>query len=270
MCAKFPDISPAPIAVGRQAEIFPYEDGRVLKLFRGDWPGAAEHEIEIARIAYDGGAITPQPFEIVRVNDRPGIIFERVDGISLLEAIKNQPWRVKALAQDFSRLHHTVHQCRATELHAARPALEQLIKERDELTPTLKTALLKRLETLPGGDSLLHGDFHAENVMVTPSRMVIVDWPNAARGCPIADVARSTIILRVGEPPDPPLYVKAMIRVLGGLFQRAYLQAYFAESPYTLDDLARWEPILAVHRLSDGISGEAEKLVNFIRRSLDV
>jgi uncharacterized protein (TIGR02172 family) len=250
------------------AEIFPWDDGRVLKRFRQDWLAAAEHEFRIARIAYQQGAQTPQAFEIIRVDERPGIIFERVNGISLLRTLGKQPWQVTRLARQFAALQHTVHRCQAPELYAARPALAQVIQERDELTPAMKTALLKLLETLPDGDALLHGDFHPDNVMVTPEKMLIVDWPNAARGCPLADVARTMIMLRIGEPPDMPPLARLLLIRLRDLFRNTYVRAYFAQSSFPMSDLTPWEPILGAQRLTDNIPGEADQLVQFIQQRL--
>lgn len=246
------------------AVIYPWEDGRVIKLFRNNWPEAAQYEFRIARIAYEQGAVTPRAFEIVQEDNRPGIIYERVQGISLLRMLGTRPWRVAQLARQFAGLHHTVHRCRATELHAARPALAQAIQKQDELPLAMKSSLLKLLETLPDGDALLHGDFHPDNVMVTPETMMIVDWPNAARGCPLADVARTTIMFRIGEPVGVSFFTRVLVNTLRGLFHQAYLRAYFAQSTYPLADLAPWEPILAAHRLTDNIPGEADKLIRFI------
>lgn len=250
------------------AEIYPWDGGRVIKLFRNDWPEAAQHELRIARMAYEQGAVTPQAFEIVRENGRPGIVYERVPGISLLRTLGRRPWLVFRLARQFAGLHHTVHRCRAPDLPPARPALAQAIQNRDELSAATKASLRKLLDTLPDGDALLHGDFHPDNVMVTPQKMLIVDWPNAAQGCPLADVARTTVIFRVGEPPAPPPHLRVLLRTFSGLFRSTYLRAYFAQSCYPFADLAPWEAVLAAHRLVDNIPGEAERLVRFIRARL--
>lgn len=38
------------------------------------------------------------------------------------------------------------------------------------------------------GDTLVHGDVRADNVLLTHDRVVFVDWPWAARGAPWLDV----------------------------------------------------------------------------------
>jgi aminoglycoside phosphotransferase (APT) family kinase protein len=258
-----------PLAYGRQAEIFAWGEGRVLKLFLGNWPEAARHEFAISRLAYMQGARTPQPLEVVEKNGRPGIVFEKVEGLSLLQLLGQRPWQARPLARQFAELHHTVHRCKAPELPSARPELEKIIQSRQQLSAPTRSALLKVLSQLPDGDSLLHGDFHPDNVMVTLNGMVIIDWPNAACGCPLADVARTTITLRVGEPVGKISFgLMVITRFLRGVFRSAYLREYFRRSPYLETDLLSWEIVLAAQRIGDRIPGEEAKLVKFIERNL--
>jgi aminoglycoside phosphotransferase (APT) family kinase protein len=115
----------------------------------------------------------------------------------------------------------------------------------------------------------LHGDFHPDNVMVTSTGMVIIDWPNAARGCPLADVARTTIMLRFGEPVGKiSIGLLVLSRFLRELFRAAYVREYFRHSTYLKADLLSWEIILAAQRIGDRIPGEEAKLIKFIERNL--
>ncbi len=52
-----------PIALGRTAEVYPWADGQVLKLFRPRWgKQAAEFEARIARAVYAAG-LPARPLE---------------------------------------------------------------------------------------------------------------------------------------------------------------------------------------------------------------
>jgi tRNA A-37 threonylcarbamoyl transferase component Bud32 len=61
----------------------------------------------------------------------------------------------------------------------------------------LQAGLQRRLHALPwpGGESLLHLDFHPLNVMIGPDGPVVIDWTNARPGPPGLDVAMSAVIL---------------------------------------------------------------------------
>jgi aminoglycoside phosphotransferase (APT) family kinase protein len=57
---------------------------------------------------------------------------------------------------------------------------------------------LHRLPPRPGADSqtrLLHLDLHPDNVILTPSGPVVIDWTNARDGTPTLDVALSALII---------------------------------------------------------------------------
>jgi tRNA A-37 threonylcarbamoyl transferase component Bud32 len=251
------------------AEIFAWDEGRVLKLFRGNFPEESHRESSIARMAYAQGAHTPQTFEIVEVDGRPGIIYERVEGISLLKALATRPWQVIVLGRGFADLQHTVHRCKIMELPSAHAGLAMAIPKVDNLSLDARQALLKILKGLPDEDWLCHGDFHPENVILSPKGPVILDWPNAARGCPLADVARTVVMLRFGAPVEAtPKMMLLAIDILRRQFISAYLHRYFQQSPYSQRLLPQWEVLLAAHRLLENIPGESEGLMKFVTSRL--
>ncbi|MCI0563423.1 MAG: hypothetical protein MN733_33525, partial [Nitrososphaera sp.] len=88
------DDSPKPpTAQGRTAEIFPWDDGHVLKLFRDRCPpDSVEYEARVAGAIHEAGIPSPAAKEIIEVNGRRGLIYERLDGISMLEDMNARPW----------------------------------------------------------------------------------------------------------------------------------------------------------------------------------
>ena len=88
------DLGPR-LAAGGTAELFAWEGGHVVKLY---WEGAAmdaaEREAARTRAAHAAGAPTPAVFEVVKVDARPGVVFERLDGPIMLDAICAEPNRL--------------------------------------------------------------------------------------------------------------------------------------------------------------------------------
>jgi aminoglycoside phosphotransferase (APT) family kinase protein len=60
-----------------------------------------------------------------------------------------------------------------------------------------KRHLIDRIARVPDGDRLCHGDFHPLNILGEASRPVIIDWPDASRGDPAADVCRSYLLMKL-------------------------------------------------------------------------
>ncbi len=81
------------IAEGREAEIFAWEDGTILKLYReGFSPRQPAHEAAAMDAAHAAGAPVPASHGVTTVMGRPGLIMERVDGLDLLTQIAKKPW----------------------------------------------------------------------------------------------------------------------------------------------------------------------------------
>ena len=81
---------------------------------------------------------------------------------------------------------------------------------------------------------------------------VVIDWVDATRGNPLADVARSTTIVlgaRASGQIAHPLQ-----RASARLFHAAYIRRYFHRRPGAEHEYRRWLPIVAAARLSESIS----------------
>jgi len=65
------------IASGAQADI--YKDGsKVIKIFKNYVPkNAIENEVNLQRMAYDYGLSVPEIFDIIEINGKIGIVYER-------------------------------------------------------------------------------------------------------------------------------------------------------------------------------------------------
>ncbi len=73
----------APIARGRTAELYDWDAGHVLKLYYA-WcpPRWVEHEAHVARVIGEAGIPAPAAGEVLELDGRCGIIYERIAGIT--------------------------------------------------------------------------------------------------------------------------------------------------------------------------------------------
>lgn len=254
-----------PIALGRTAEIYAWREGQVLKLFR-DWvpAGAVEYEARIARAVQKTGFRAPAAGEVVEVGGRLGLVYERVDGPTLASSLHKRPWTLSRAACLLAQLHAEMHAHSAPGLPSLRERLRAKLQAAEPLPDDLKEGAVNALERLPDGDRLCHGDFHPENVLLTPGGPIIIDWVDAARGHALADVARSYILIAGGSLP--PRKVAAWIDGWGRKrLVNAYLKQYFALRPEDQDRLSRWIPVIAAARLSEGIAEEESTLMAVAR-----
>ncbi len=114
---------------------------------------------------------TPAVGDLVQVEGRNGLVYERVEGVSMLEMFQQKPWRVIQLGGLLAELHAQMHECvfEADVPHQRKKLEFKDTKCADALPTPLKTALTALLLSLPDGDRVCHGDFHPANVLITAS-----------------------------------------------------------------------------------------------------
>jgi aminoglycoside phosphotransferase (APT) family kinase protein len=256
------------LARGRTADLYAWEAGQVLKLFHhGCTLQRVEHEAAITRAVCAAGLEVPVVDEVVEVSGRFGLVYTRVDGPSLLATLSRQPWTIGRAARLLATLHTTLHTYTIPALPSQRHSLTTRIQAATSLSPLLKEAVLHMVSTLPDDARLCHGDFHPGNVLMTVPGPVIIDWPDATSGNPMADVARTSLLLRVSEiPPGTP---RRWILASGRrwLHQR-YLAHYFRQCPGMRAQLIAWQPVIAAARLAEGLPAERERLLAMVKASV--
>ena len=251
------------LGAGREAEVFAWADGRVLRLARDPADGEMiAREAAALAAANEAGANVPAAHELLTVEGRPGVVLDRVDGVDLLDRLERRPWTVASVARTLGREHAALHR---VEAPPALPALREELRHRlgSPLVPDdVRARTLERLDALPAGDRLLHGDFHPANVLRTESRCVVIDWTNGAAGDPAADVARTLLLVTGGTlPDDASTLLRALAPVARRLLVGAYLRAYASRAPLDRGRVDRWLPVWAAARLAEGIEPEREALL---------
>ena len=258
------------VAEGREAEMFAWEDGSILRLMRE--PGAEgrnQGQAAAMEAARSRGVRVPAVLGAATVMGRPGLIMERIDGPDLLTLVGSRPWTVFRVGRICGEVHAQLHEVQAPRVI---PSLKEALKRRIETTGQLPQHLaefaLEALDGLPDGDALCHGDFHPGNILLAGEEPVLIDWTNAMRGDPAADVARTRMMLRLGEPPPGTSFaLRTLARVGRSLLVTLYLRSYRRARPLDMDAVKRWEVPVAAARLSEGIEEEVPRLLAFLERA---
>ena len=256
------------IAEGATAEIFAWDEDKILKLYhKSASPGGAEQEAACASIAYDAGLNTPAVIDTITIDNRQGIIFERVHGVTMLEAIIAHPQKLVSYAHLLAELQVDMHTRTVSKLPSQCQRLQHQIQSLFGLAEEIKAAILKDLNQLPDGNAICHGDFHPENILLTAEEPVIIDWVDSSQGFPLVDVARTTLLLRVSElPPSMNEKHRQKIAEIRHLFNEAYIEHYAQMQSISRKAIARWELPVAAARLSEGISNdEKSELLDIIK-----
>jgi len=252
---------------GREAEVFAWTDGYVLKLF---WPefslADAELEAHLTQQAWLLGAPAPRVEDLLEFEGRWGLVLEWIRGVPLTEYIQAHPDRLRFAAQMLGALHRHLHSKAAGHLPSQRQYLIQRIQS-CRLPEEQREAFLQHLKQLPDGSALCHGDFHPENVLLGEQGLFAVDWPYATRGNPVADVARTTLLMLYCELPSN-LPAREEIMRQRQFFYQTYLEHYQNFSGLEMAQLRAWMPIVAAARLRENIPHEEPRLMRLIQEGL--
>jgi uncharacterized protein (TIGR02172 family) len=253
-----------PFAAGRTAEVYAWEGDRILKLYHAWCPDNwVDFEARVARSVQQAGIPAPAAGDIIEIDGRRGILYQRVDGPSMLAAINKNPFKLPAYAAMLASLHLEMHRAAAPDLLSQREGMQRSIQSAKALPEDLRRRALQALESLPDGERLCHGDFHPGNVILTSQGPAIIDWMTATRGHPAADVARTRLLLTLGQPPNGGL---ANFFILLGrrLYYRTYLKRYAESAPQVVWQSEAFLPVMAAARLNEDIANERAALLKIV------
>ncbi|HMG28029.1 MAG TPA: aminoglycoside phosphotransferase family protein [Acidimicrobiia bacterium] len=258
------------VGQGREAEILEWDDGTVLRLLRSsESQSRVQREATALRAAAEAGIDVPAVYGTTTVEERAGLIMGRVDGPDLITLMGRRPWMVPRAARIVgatqARMHGVVAPVDLPNLHEN---VRFKIGAATDLPPELAEFALATLDGLTDGDRLCHGDFHPGNVLLGRDGPAVIDWTDATRGDPAADLARTRLLLSIGAVPE---HMPALIRRLHafgrGTFYRLYLRAYERLRPIDTALVDRWETVRAADRVFEGIPEERSALLEILERS---
>jgi aminoglycoside phosphotransferase (APT) family kinase protein len=259
---------PPPFASGRTAEVFDWQDGKILKLYRAEFPTDwVEYEYKIARAVCAVGADAPLVYDLIEVNGRRGIVYQRIQGSAMVDLLPRHPLQMAAYARQMADIQFEMHQHAIQDLPAYHEQLAFFIRRAETLESQWKDKALARLASLPEGSQLCHGDFHPGNILLGPQGAVVIDWTNATRGNPWADVARTCLMLQTvpisQKTPGRPFLLLAL-----RIFRNAYLTRYLSHKADPERQIQAWLPIMAAARLDEKIVAEEEALMRIVYAGL--
>jgi len=258
------------IARGNTSDVWRWSGTTVVKVLRpGIPPQWARLESEITSRVHAAGLPVPACDGVVDVDGRPGIVLELVEGPSMWTDMKRRPDQVSSLVDRLVDLQEQVLAAGPLDgLPDLGTRLSGKIEVAGQLPEDERAEARRLLAGLPVGAALCHGDMHPANLLRSPRGWVIVDWFDAAIGHPLADYARSSLLM----PPASAVESAnrhldgVTVEVLGRLHD-AY-RAALVRRGYLDDELfPAWESVLAVARMSEPV--QTSDLLDVWRRWRD-
>ncbi len=249
------------IAEGNTSEIFDIGPNRILKLFKDGIPfEVCVREFENTSVARDLLQKVPGPLEVIEVDGKYGIVYEKVTGTNMLEEMLSHIWTIRKQSRNLARYHADIQKNITGKLETVKEKLKRDILAADLLDAEEKNRILGYMGTLPDGDILCHFDFHPGNIMIRENNPVIIDWMTACMGDKGADVARTGIMLKYGEVPRSSRLIQIISHAVQNDIYKAYLKEYKRITGIEQQDIDKWELPIAAGRLHEWLT-KKEKMV---------
>ena len=249
------------IGTGRTAEVYEWSENRVIKLF---YPGASLEEVnreyKIQSLLQQELPFLAEVYGLEKVGERIGLLYEQVQGDSLSAEIMKKPEKVFAYGQLMGRIQRGIHQVTLSSLPSVRKSISGIISGSSYLLMKEKEILFRILAQLPEGEAVCHMDFHPENIYLSGDRVTVVDWMTAGKGHPLADAARTRMILKYALLPEASKEERQRMDAARKELLRGHQKGYFPQGMNREEtkQMKAWETVLLAARLSEHLS-EAEK-----------
>ena len=180
------------IAKGANGAVYRYDDETILKTyFAKDALPEIKQERENARRAFVLGINTAIPYGIVRVGDGYGTVTELLNAESVTKLIRQNPNDMTKAAKYYIDMLKSIHaievedgevlDMKETALNWANFVSAHLPKEQGEKLRAL-------IEAVPKRNTLMHGDYHTNNIMVQNGEPLLIDMDTLCMGHPVFEL----------------------------------------------------------------------------------
>lgn len=180
------------IGEGFNGKVYRIDGDNVVKTYKNaDALGEIQHEREVARLALVLGVPTAISYDVVKVGDSYGSVFELLNAKSFAKILAKEPeqfdWCVDEYVKMLQKIHSIV--VPAGKLPAIK---EKFLPKIERLNGILPEALLEKLsrmaKEIPESDHMIHGDYHTKNIVLAGSEVLVIDMDTLAVGHPIFDL----------------------------------------------------------------------------------
>ena len=180
------------IAKGANGAVYRYDDETIVKTyFAKDALPEIKQERENARRAFVLGINTAIPYGIVRVGDNYGTVTELLNATSVTKLIRKDPDDMSLAVKYYIDMLKNIHSIEADE--GELPDMkETALAWADFVSAHIPQEQGKKLraliEAVPKRNTLMHGDYHTNNVMVQNGEPLLIDMDTLCVGHPVFEL----------------------------------------------------------------------------------
>ena len=181
------------IGQGANGKVYRIDPDTIVKVYLNpDSLPEIHRERELARTAFVLGVPTAIPYDVVRVGEGYGSVFELLNAdsfVKLLTKGKKSLDEVAKMSIDLLKLIHSTEVKPGSMPDMKAVALDWADFLKDYLPEDLYTKLHDLVAAVPEDHHMMHGDYHLKNVMLQNGESLLIDMDTLCYGHPVFELA---------------------------------------------------------------------------------
>lgn len=181
------------IGEGSNGIVYRLNPDTIIKVYKNsDALDDIKRERELAKTALVLGINTAIPFDVVKVGDMYGSVFELLSAKSLTKLIVADPENKDKYIKIFTDMLLDIHNTQVkpgTLPDMKEKALSWVTWLKEHIPADTYDKLYKLVDAVPHQDTMLHGDYHTNNVHYANGESILIDMDTLSVGHPVFEFA---------------------------------------------------------------------------------
>ena len=225
------------IGKGYCGTVYRLDPETIIKVYHGateETLADIENEKNMAKLALVGGIPTAISYDIVRVGDSYGSVFELLNAVTFNDLVIKNPENLDAITRQYVDFLKLVH---GTEINnpllspAKTKFFGYLEAIRKTIGESLYTDLKKLIESVKDSHYVVHGDPQMKNIMLVNGEPMLIDMDTLCAGEPIFDLQAiyvTYVAYSEDDPGNPMSFLGISLETAGQIWEKVF-DYYFAD-----------------------------------------
>jgi len=180
------------IGEGANGSVYRVDPETIVKVYKNpDSFADIERERKLAKKAFVLGIPTAISYEIAKIGDNYGTVFELLNAKSFASLLKEDPSKideyVKLYVDLLKKIHSTVVDDNSFD-DMRETAISWAMFDKDYLPKEIGDKLVELVKAVPHSTHMLHGDYHVKNVLMQNGEVLLIDMDTLCVGNPIFEL----------------------------------------------------------------------------------
>ena len=180
------------IGQGANGKVYRINEDTIVKVYASpDCLDDIKRERALAKKAFVLGIPTAISYEIARIDDTYGTVFELLDAQSIAKLLAANPDKIDEYVDIYVDLLKKIHETKVKDedmVDMRQTAINWANFDSEYLPKEIGDKLIALVKAVPKSDYMLHGDYHIKNVMMQNGEALLIDMDTLCVGDPIFEL----------------------------------------------------------------------------------